>query len=186
MLKRLFDLTFIIFFSPIWLPLIIFFIITSLIFNGKPIFFLQSRGGYLNKKIKIIKFRTIDKNNYINSYSNFLRFFKFDELPQIINIIAGDLSLVGPRPLHYEYKKLYKKEHLKRFQVMPGITGWSQIKSKNNTTWSRRFNYDIWYADNANFFLDNKIILITIKKLFLSIFIRNKISKPIKKFNGSN
>ena len=113
MLKKIFDLTFILFFFPFWFPLIIIITITSFIFNGKPIFFLQYRGGFKNKKIQIIKFRTINKDNHINIYSNFLRFFKLDELPQIINILNGDLSLVGPRPLRYDYKKLYKKKHLK-------------------------------------------------------------------------
>lgn len=186
MLKRFFDLTFILFFFIIWFPLILIIIITSLIFNGRPIFFIQYRGGYKNKKIKIIKFRTIDKKGHINNYSNFLRFFKLDELPQIINIIKGDISLVGPRPLHYEYKKLYKKNHLTRFNVMPGITGWTQIKSQNNIKWSKKFDLDLWYVDNQNFFLDLKIIFLTIKKISFSIFKKNKKSHPVKKFNGSN
>ena len=157
-----------------------------MVFNGRPIFFMQYRGGYKNKKIKIIKFRTFDSNNHINIYSNFLRYFKFDELPQLINILKGDISLVGPRPLHYEYRELYNKKYLKRFNVMPGITGWSQIKSSDNMSWLKKFDLDLWYVDNCNFFLDLKIILLTIKDLILSIFIKNKKSSPIKKFDGSN
>ena len=122
MLKRFFDLVLIFCFFIIWFPLTCIIVITSFIFNGRPIFFFQYRGGYKNKKIKIIKFRTIDKKGNINTYSNFLRFYKLDELPQVINILKGDMSLIGPRPLHYEYKKLYKKNHLKRFNVMPGNT----------------------------------------------------------------
>lgn len=160
--------------------------IASMVFNGRPIFFMQYRGGYKNKKIKIIKFRTFDSNNHINIYSNFLRYFKFDELPQLINILKGDISLVGPRPLHYEYRELYNKKYLKRFNVMPGITGWSQIKSSDNMSWLKKFDLDLWYVDNCNFFLDLKIILLTIKDLILSIFIKNKKSSPIKKFDGSN
>ena len=186
MLKKKFDQLFCIFFLPIWLPLILIIIFTSLLLNGRPIFFIQNRGGYKNKKIKIIKFRTIDSKNNINLYSNFLRFFKLDELPQIINILLGDISLVGPRPLHYEYKKLYKKKHLKRFTVMPGITGWSQINSNDKTTWLKKFDFDLWYVNNHNFFLDLKIIFITIIKIILSLFKKNKKSYPIKKFNGSN
>tara|TARA_Y100000389_G_C17459944_1_gene520952 strand:+ start:2329 stop:2889 length:561 start_codon:yes stop_codon:yes gene_type:complete len=186
MLKKLFDLILVIILIPIWSPIILTIIATSLVFNGKPVFFFQYRGGYKNKKIKIIKFRTIDKNNNINFYSNILRFFKFDELPQLINILKGDISLVGPRPLHYEYKGLYKKKHLKRFEVMPGITGWSQINSTEKMTWLKKFDLDIWYVDNHNFFLDLKILLITFKKISLSLFIKNKESSPIKKFNGSN
>ena len=160
--------------------------IASMVFNGRPIFFIQYRGGYKNRKIKIIKFRTFDSNNHINIYSNFLRYFKFDELPQLINILRGDISLVGPRPLHYEYKELYNKKYLKRFNVMPGITGWSQIKSNDNMSWLEKFDLDLWYVDNRNFFLDLEIILLTIKNLILSIFVKKKQSQPIKKFNGSN
>ena len=160
--------------------------IASMVFNGRPIFFIQYRGGYKNRKIKIIKFRTFDSNNHINIYSNFLRYFKFDELPQLINILRGDISLVGPRPLIYEYKKIYKKKHLKRFLVMPGLTGWSQIKSKNNTKWLKKFDYDLWYIKNHNFLLDLKIIWLTILKIILSLFLKNKKSYPVKRFNGSN
>lgn len=186
MMKRIFDITFVMFFFPLWFPLVVVLIISSLVFNGRPIFFLQHRGGYQNKKILLIKFKTINSNNHINIYSNYLRFFKLDELPQFFNILKGDLSLVGPRPLVYEYKKLYKKKHLKRFKVMPGLTGWSQIKSTNTTTWSKKFDLDLWYVENHNFFLDVKIIFQTIKKIIISFFIKKKKSVIIKKFNGSN
>lgn len=186
MLKKIFDITFVLISVPIWFPLIIIIIISSLLFNGMPIFFFQIRGGYKNKKIQILKFRTIDKNDCINTYSNFLRFFKLDELPQVINILKGDMSLVGPRPLHYEYKKLYNNKHLKRFEVMPGITGWSQIKCNNRMKWSKKFDLDLWYVNNNNFFLDLKIILLTIKKIFLSTFIKNKKVDRVRKFNGRN
>lgn len=186
MLKKIFDYSFVSFLIPIWLPLILIIMIASLIFNGKPIFFTQFRGGYKNKRIKIIKFRTFSSDNTINFYSNLLRFFKFDELPQLINILKGDLSLVGPRPLHYEYKRLYKKKHLKRFNVKPGITGWSQIHDNYKMTWSKKFELDLWYVENCNFFLDLKIILITIKNLIFSVLIKNKKSFFVKKFNGSN
>lgn len=186
MLKKFFDLTIVLTLFPLWFPLTITIIILSLVFNGMPIFFLQYRGGYKNKKIKIIKFRTIDSNGKINSYSNILRFFKLDELPQLINILKGDISLVGPRPLHYEYKKLYRKKHLKRFDVMPGITGWSQIKSNDNMTWLKKFDLDLWYVDNHNFLLDLQILFLTMVKICSSLLIKNKKSYPIKKFNGSN
>ena len=186
MLKKFFDLVVVLIFLPIWFPLIIIIIILSYIFNGRPIFFFQYRGGYKNKKIQIIKFRTINSNQQINIYSNFLRFFKLDELPQLFNILRGDISLVGPRPLHYEYKKFYKKKHLKRFDVMPGITGWSQIKSYNKMTWLKKLDLDLWYVENRSFLLDLRIMLLTIIKISLSLFKKNKKSHPIKKFNGYN
>lgn len=187
MLKKSFDLMLVILTMPIWLSIIFIFSIFSLIFNGKPIFFIQNRGGYKNKKIKVIKFRTISvKNNEINKYSNFLRFSKIDEIPQLINILKGDISFVGPRPLIYEYKKLYKKKHLKKFEVMPGITGWSQVKSKPSMSWSRKFELDIWYVKNNNFLLDLKILILTIKKIIFSIFNKNERINDFKRFNGSN
>lgn len=186
MLKKIFDISLTIFFFPIWFPLLILIIMTSFVFNGRPIFFFQDRGGFKNKKIKIIKFRTINSKGRINKYSNILRFFKLDELPQLINVLKGDISLVGPRPLHYEYKKIYKKKYLKRFKVVPGITGWSQIKSNNKMKWSKKFELDLWYVKNQNFFLDLKIIFITMIKIIKSFSTRNKKSHPIKKFTGSN
>ena len=186
MLKKKIYISFVLTTSPIWFTLLILIIMTSFIFNGRPIFFFQDRGGFKNKKIKIIKFRTIDSKGNINNYSNILRFFKLDELPQLINVLRGDISLVGPRPLHYEYKKIYKKKYLKRFEVMPGITGWSQIRSNNKMRWSRKFELDLWYVDNQNFFLDLKIIFITIIKIITSFLIRNKKSYQAKKFTGSN
>ena len=186
MLKRLFDLIFCAFSMPIWLLMILVTIITSGIFNGRPIFFIQIRGGYKNKKIKIYKFRTIDKNNHINGYSNLIRLLKLDELPQFINILKGDLSLVGPRPLMYEYKNLFSKKHLKRFDVPPGVTGWSQIKSNKKTKWLKKIDYDLWYVENQNFFLDLKIIFYTIFNIWLSLISKNKISNPDIRFNGKN
>ena len=185
MIKKLFDFIFVIILIPIWFPLILTISITSLILNGRPVFFFQYRGGYKNKKIKINKFITKDKNKNINFYNNILRFFKLDELPQIINILKGDISLVGPDHCIMNIR-IYTKKHLKRFNVMPGITGWSQINSTNKMTWLRKFDYDIWYVENCNFFLDLKILLLTFKKISLSLFVKNKKSNPIKKFNGSN
>lgn len=186
MLKKIFDISFVLIFFPIWVQFFLIIIFTSLIFNGLPIFFVQYRGGFKNKKIKIIKFRTMDSNQNINAYSNFLRSSKLDEIPQLLNVLKGDLSLVGPRPLHYEYKKLYKKEHLKRFEVMPGITGWSQIKSNENMKWSEKFTFDLWYVENQSLLLDIKIIFITLFKMSLTIFRKNKKVLIAEKFNGSN
>jgi len=184
--KKKIDISFVLTTSPIWFPLLILIIMTTFIFNGRPIFFFQDRGGFKNKKIKIIKFRTIDSKGKINNYSNILRFFKLDELPQLINILKGDISLVGPRPLHYEYKKIYKKKYLKRFEVMPGITGLSQIRSNNKMKWSKKFELDLWYVNNQNFFLDLKIIFITIIKIIKFFLTKNKKSYQAKKFTGSN
>jgi sugar transferase EpsL len=187
MLKKIFDLTLTSLLAPVWLPIIGIVMIFSFIFNGRPIFFFQDRGGHKGKRIKIIKFRTLDSNNgKINTYSNFLRFTKIDELPQLINVLMGEVSLVGPRPLFYEYRKLYKKKHNKRFSVKPGITGWSQIKSNPKMSWSKKFEYDIWYVKNRSFFLDLKIIMLTLLNIVKYFFDKNKRSSNVKKFNGDN
>ena len=127
----------------------------------------------------------MDANKKINNYSNFLRISKIDELPQLFNVLRGELSLVGPRPLHYEYKNLYKKKHMKRFDIIPGITGWSQIHSIPRMSWSKKFFFDTWYVKNKSFFLDLAILIITFKKIFFSVF-KKKIKYRDKKFNGSN
>lgn len=190
-MKRIFDLSLITIFSPLIITLLIIFYFCGLIFQGHPVFFTQSRGGYKNRKIKIYKFRTMKKtkkkyNTSVTTYGKILRKLKIDEIPQILNILKGDISIVGPRPLHYEYKNLYKTKHKLRFKVMPGITGYSQIYTNSSDSWKKRFELDIWYVKNRNFILDLKIIVLTIKKIVISIFIKEKNNGLVKKFNGKN
>jgi len=125
-------------------------------------------------------------NTSVTTYGKILRKLKIDEIPQILNILKGDISIVGPRPLHYEYKNLYKTKHKLRFKVMPGITGYSQIYTNSSDTWKKRFELDIWYVKNRNFILDLKIIVLTIKRIVISIFIKEKNNGLVKKFNGKN
>ena len=125
MLKRSIDLFFVFFTSPFWIIFILLLIPICFLVNGRPIFFSQHRGGFQNKKITITKFRTIDNSLKINSLGKFLRKSKLDEFPQFLSVLKGDLSIVGPRPLRYEYKYKYKKWHLERFKTRPGLTGWS-------------------------------------------------------------
>jgi len=116
----------------------------------------------------------------------FLRKSRLDELPQLINIIKGDLFFIGPRPLLPEYNKLYKNKHLLRFTIMPGITGWAQVNGDNNLSWSKKFELDIWYLSNKNFFLDLKIIYMTFLFLIKKIFSNKKEKIIIERFNGKN
>ena len=125
-------------------------------------------------------------NQSITLYGKFLRRFKIDEIPQFFNVLKGDISIVGPRPLHYEYKKLYKKKHKERFNVMPGITGYSQILTNNSDKWKKRFDLDVWYVKNRNFSLDFKIIILTAAKIIVSIFAAKNDIELTKKFNGKN
>ena len=190
-MKRIFDLTFLFFLSPMLLLLIFFFSFTGYIFQGKPIFFTQYRGGYRNRKFRIYKFRSMKVkkkiyNQAVTPYGRFLRRFKIDELPQFYNVLKGDISIVGPRPLHYEYKNFYSKEQKKRFEIKPGLTGYSQIITKNQDSWKKRFDLDLWYINNRTFILDMKIILITFCKI-LKLFFKNDEKKLLtKRFNGKN
>ena len=187
MTKRIFDLSILFILSPILIALIAVVYFFCLVINSKSIFFFQDRGGYLGRKIKIIKFRTIDNNDkHISKFNNFLRKTKLDELPQFYNILKGDLSLVGPRPLHFEYKKLYNKKQKKRFLQKPGITGLAQIQSGDSMSWSKQFEIDIEYCENCTLILDVEILIKTIVYLLKSLFLKKKNTNNKKKFNGLN
>jgi len=157
------------------------------------IFFLQERIGYQNRPFKIIKFKTMrdlrDTNGELlpdaqrlTRWGNFLRKTSIDELPQIINILKGDMRLVGPRPLLPEYLPLYSKRQLKRHEVKPGITGWAQINGRDALSWQEKFELDIWYVENRSFWLDVKILWLT----FLKVFRKNDGDVLPEKFNGYN
>ena len=177
-----------------------FFLIISflnLIFLGLPIFFTQERVGKNNNIFHIIKFRTmyINKNKDVdtkkdnqrlNNYGKFLRSTSLDELPSLINILKGEMTFIGPRPLLTEYLELYSPEQLKRHNVLPGITGWAQVNGRNSISWKEKFIKDVWYVNNKSFYLDLKIILITIKKVILRLDINKSDQITIEKFNGRN
>ena len=154
------------------IPIMILIFILVWIFIGFPIF-TQIRPGLNNKLFTIYKFKTLydgdgDELSRLSSFGNFLRKFGLDELPQLINILKNDMSLIGPRPLLKEYLNKYSKKELKRHNAKPGITGLAQIISKNsNDLWSERLNLDIYYVENISFILDVKIFINTIKLVFL-------------------
>jgi lipopolysaccharide/colanic/teichoic acid biosynthesis glycosyltransferase len=168
----LFSLAGLIILSPF---LIVLILIISIYNNGTP-FFFQTRPGKQGIPFKIIKFKTmtdiktvdsreLDETVRITKLGFFLRKFSLDELLQIINVLKGDMSLVGPRPLLMEYVPLYNSNQLKRLNVRPGITGWAQIKGRNSLSWNEKFNYDVWYVENLSFTLDFKILLLTAIKV---------------------
>ena len=171
--KRIFDIFFLIITLPIFSILFIIVMLLNIIFNGFPIFFYQERVGYKNKIFTIYKFRTmpnnIDFNEKIDSLSTWnkiLRSSSLDEIPELINIFKGEMSFVGPRPLLVEYLKIYNKKNIQRHNVLPGITGLSQINGRNTISWKKKFEYDIYYVKNRNILLDIKIIFITFIKIF--------------------
>jgi lipopolysaccharide/colanic/teichoic acid biosynthesis glycosyltransferase len=164
---------------------------------GPPIFFKQKRGGLNGEPFNIIKFRTMSSHGDLNpskindekrttNLGAILRKFSLDELPTLINIIKGEMSFVGPRPLLYEYKKHYNDDQNKRFLVKPGITGWAQVNGRNKLSWEEKFNLDNWYIKNQTLLLDFKIILMTVKKIFLNTDVDFDKSKDDIKFRGTN
>jgi len=178
MIKRLFDIILstilLILLSPTFL-VIAFKINKSM---GKPIIFRQSRPGIKGKTFKMIKFRTMrianDENGRplpdsmrMTDFGTFLRSSSLDELPEFWNVLKGDMSLVGPRPLLTDYIPLYSKEQYRRHNVRPGITGWAQVNGRNAISWEEKFELDVWYIDNQSLWLDMKILLLTIKKVLV-------------------
>ena len=196
MLKSIFDKTLalilIILFSPIYI------IVSLLIFlkMGSPILFKQKRPGYKEKIFEIYKFRTMtdekDENGNLLQdeqrlvgIGKFIRSTSLDEVPQLVNVLKGEMSFVGPRPLLVEYLELYNDEQKRRHDVKPGITGWAQVNGRNAISWEEKFKYDVWYVDNQSFLLDMKILFMT----FLKVIKRNDISSSsrdtMEKFVGS-
>ena len=164
---------------------------------GSPIFFTQDRLGKDGKVFKMIKFRTmldsVDKwgeplpdEERMTSFGQLLRSTSIDELPELINVFKGDMSLVGPRPLLVEYKKLYSKEQWRRHEVRPGITGWAQVNGRNNISWCKKFELDIWYVDNKSLLTDIKILVITVLKVIKRDDINKDGEITSDYFNGYN
>lgn len=164
---------------------------------GSPIFFTQDRVGKDGKIFKMIKFRTMldatDKwgeplpdEERLTSFGKLLRSTSVDELPELINVLKGDMSLVGPRPLLVEYIPLYSKEQFRRHNVRPGITGWAQVNGRNSLSWSDRFKLDVEYVDNQNLFLDIRILFMTVYKVIKRDGISQEGHATMEKFNGSN
>ena len=156
---------------------------------GKPIFFIHERIGYKNRKFKLIKFRTMSNNlenndnERITFFGSILRKMSLDELPELFNVIKGDMSLVGPRPLLVEYLKYYDKNQIKRHNVLPGITGLAQINGRNSLSWEEKFELDLIYVSNNNLLMDAKIILKTFIKVFFMENIKDNEGKINEKFN---
>lgn len=190
--KRIFDIFIAAVGLLVLLPLFILLIVLLLFTNkGKP-FFLQQRPGLNEKIFTIIKFRTINNiektgmqlANNISVTGNFLRKTSLDEIPQLLNVIRGEMSIVGPRPLLSEYLNFYSEDQHKRHTVLPGITGWAQVKGRNHLSWEQKFEYDLWYVKNRSFKLDIKIIIMTIFRVFRKEGINFKSGSHMDKFSS--
>lgn len=172
-LKRYFDILFSFIFLILLSPLMFLIYILIIIFDRINPLFLQDRSGYKKRLIKIIKFRTM-QNDRVTFLGSFFRKYKLDELPQLINILKGDLSLIGPRPLLPSYNEKYNEFQNLRFNVMPGLTGLSQVKLNNTNKWKKKFTYDVFYSKKISLKLDIYILYLTIL-LFINIIFRKKI-----------
>ena len=179
---------------PVLLGITIWF---HFINKGAGAFFLQERPGKDGKVFKVIKFKTMtderDANGNLLSdkerltkAGKFVRSTSIDELPQIINILKGDMALIGPRPLRTYYLPLYSEEQMRRHEVRPGITGWAQINGRNNLSWTKKFELDVWYVDHCTFSLDMKIAFATIRKVFIREGISKEGEATTVPFNGHN
>ncbi len=171
-------------------PLIVLITLFILIFSERPVFFIQERIGFRGDKFKIIKFRTMRNGSpfgqsELTFYGKFLRKTSLDELPQLINILKGDMSFVGPRPLLTEYLPLYNEEQAKRHNVKPGMTGWAQINGRNAISWNTKFDFDLYYVNNCSMFLDLKILILSIKQVFSGAGINNSSGNFVEKFKGN-
>jgi sugar transferase EpsL len=197
LIKRLFDISIAIILLIIFsIPMIIIACILK-VTMGSPVLFIQQRPGLQGVPFYLYKFRTMGEvkdergeplpdEARLTSVGKFLRRFSLDELPQIINVIKGELSFVGPRPLLMEYLPKYSPEQARRHEVKPGITGWAQVNGRNALSWEEKFKLDVWYVDNWSIWLDMKILLLTAIKVFNRESINYPGEATMTKFTGSN
>jgi len=182
-LKRIFDIIVIFFALPFLIPLIVLVCMLTRLRLGPQIFFIQPRPGLNGKIFNMYKFRTMTNESdedggflcdeaRLTVFGKFLRSTSLDELPGLWSVLKGDMSLVGPRPLLVEYLPFYSKKQYRRHEVKPGITGWAQVNGRNAISWDKKFDLDVWYVDNYSFWLDIKILWLTVKKVIK----RNDIS----------
>ena len=180
--------------SPVFLATIVLLFFAN---KGAGVFFTQDRPGKDGKIFKVMKFKTMtdecdaDGNllpdaDRLTKVGKFVRSTSIDELPQLINVLKGDMALIGPRPLRVHYLPLYSKEQARRHEVRPGITGWAQVNGRNNISWTKKFELDVWYVDHCSLLTDIKVILLTIKKVLFREDINNDAVATMYPFDGSN
>lgn len=178
-------------------PFLLILIILLYVANHGEVWFRQERPGKNGKIFTVIKFKTMsderDERGHLlpdehrlTGIGKFIRTTSLDELPQLFNVLQGDMSFVGPRPLLVEYLPLYNQEQQRRHEVTPGITGWAQVNGRNTVSWPQKFAYDVWYVDHISFGLDIKILLLTVMKVFKAEGISSDTSVTMEKFHGNH
>lgn len=197
MLKRTFDFITALVALIVISPLVVLLALLVRFFLGAPILFSQIRPGLHGQAFTVYKFRTMTDEKdasgkllpddvRLTPFGLFLRRSSLDELPQLFNVLKGDVSLVGPRPLLMEYLPLYTSEQVKRHLVRPGITGWAQVNGRNAISWERKFELDVWYVDNQSFLLDMKILFLTVKKVLIKEGISAQGMETMPRFEGQS
>ena len=196
-IKRTIDLLISLIALIILLPILLLIALSLFISNGGTPFFVQSRPGLKGQIFRIIKFKTMnDKRDSAGNFlpdslrlttvGRFIRQTSLDEFPQLINVLKGDMSLIGPRPLLVQYLPLYSLRQARRHEVRPGISGWAQVNGRNTISWAKKFELDVWYVDHIGFLLDLQIILLSIKKVIIREGISSATSVTMEAFNGRN
>jgi len=193
--KRIFDFTIALIALIILSPILLLTAILVRVFIGTPILFKQQRPGYMGRPFFVYKFRSMTNRltpngsllpdaERLTRFGSFLRSLSLDELPELFNILRGDMSFVGPRPLLMEYLPLYSPRQMRRHDVVPGLTGWAQVNGRNAIDWPTRFNMDIWYVDNWSFWLDIKIIFMTVWKVISREGVNQDGQSTVEYFKG--
>lgn len=197
MMKRLFDVICALLVLIALFPVILIVFMLVRVKLGSPVFFCQIRPGKDGRPFQMVKFRTmlsaVDKKGNLlpddqrmASFGRFLRSTSLDELPELWNVLKGDMSLVGPRPLLMEYLPLYSDEQYRRHDVRPGVTGWAQINGRNAISWEDKFKLDVWYVNNRSFWLDLKILILTVKKVLVRDGVSGEGEVTMSKFTGNS
>lgn len=196
--KRVIDFTIVLVaLLVIWPILLVITIWLHFANKGAGAFFYQERPGKDGEIFKVIKFKTMTDERDVEGkllpdaqrltkVGKFVRSTSIDELPQLINVLKGDMALIGPRPLRVHYLPLYSKEQARRHEVRPGITGWAQVHGRNNISWTKKFELDVWYVDHCSLWVDLKVILLTIKKVLFREDINNDSTATMYPFDGTN
>jgi lipopolysaccharide/colanic/teichoic acid biosynthesis glycosyltransferase len=196
-MKVIFDRTMAVLLLLIFSPLILMVALLVWVNLGSPVLFRQVRPGLNGAPFQMIKFRSmrdaLDHNGNpmpdkqrMTRFGTFLRSSSLDELPELWNVLKGDMSLVGPRPLLMEYLPLYNNEQYRRHEVRPGMTGWAQVNGRNTLSWEEKFKMDVWYVDNQTFWLDLEILFLTVKKVLMRRDISAQGHVTAEKFKGNN
>ena len=165
-MKRVFDILLVVLSSPLWAPVMLVVAAASLLVQGRPVFFFDERAGQWGRPFRLVKFRTMRTGDgtdaeRLTAFGRFLRATSLDELPELWNVLKGEMSLVGPRPLPVRYLPRYTPEQNRRHEVLPGLTGWAQVHGRNSLEWDEKFRYDVDYVDSRSLWLDAKILAMT-------------------------